>query len=305
MGFGMAIIDGMNYTVLTMVHGKNSSLPLSCMHAIYGVGGILAPYLVVYAPNYSWQVLALVHGSLGLTLLVRRLLYGKPKNWKAKVRGATNAAASEGGESQMKAGVPRRVMAGGLAFMLFMEAIEGAIGSWAFSFAVTDLGQPPIVAALFPATFYLAFTTCRMMCVVTLWYIDVNPPQVAHVCSWLTMLGCMLFQLGTSWVEKGTEEEPPEIPLKFLLMSIGLLAMGLAPQVTMMQASVALHGHLSPQQVGLYTLALNIGTTMGLWFPGVVSLPWAQSIWGGCAICILTAFYRDFPLRRKIGSAEA
>jgi len=256
------------------------------------VGGVLAPYLVVATPRYCWEVLAVCHGTLGLVLLVKRLRHGKPNNWKEKIRGTTNVTSLEAGEPQLGAGIPFRVMAGGLSFILFTEAIENGMGSWAFSYAVTELGQPPIVAAIFPATFYFTFTSFRVLVVALVWYVDIAPSTLVHINAWVTLVGAVLLQVVSSGITKGTEEEVPVIPLKLLLTCISLIAIGVSSQVGMMQASLQQHGKMSPQQLGYYSVSLNLGATMGFWFPGVVSLPLAQSVWGACAVCIISAFVR-------------
>jgi len=297
-GFAVSLLDTMNVTVLTTVHGKHSSLPFSIFHAVYGLGGVVAPYLFVATPNHCWEVLAACHGILGLALLVRRLQHGKPNDWKAKVRGTASVTSLEAGEPSLGAGIPFRPMASGLAFIFFTEAAENAMGSWAFTYAATTLGQPPISAALFPATFYLVFTSFRVALVALLWFVDIGPSTLVHMCAWLTLLGAALLQVGSSWVTTGTGEEGPAIPKRFLLLSISLVALGVCPQVGMMQASLQQHGKMSSQQLGSYSVAINLGATMGLWFPGIVSLPAAECVWAACAACIINAFVRDFPRRR-------
>lgn len=297
MGFTVALLDTMSVTVLTLVHGKQSGLPFSVLHALYGLGGVLAPYLVVASPHHCWEILAMCHGTLGLAILARRLQHGKPTNWKAKIRGTAKVSSQEAGEPELGAGIPFRVLASGLAFIFFTDAAENAMGSWAFSYASTTLKQPPVVAALFPATFYFFFMSFRVLLVAFLWCVDIGPSTVVHICAWITLVGALLLQVGSSWA--------PVLPLKFLLMCFGLVGLGISPQVVMMQTALQQHGRLSPRQLGSYSVAGNLGSTMGLWFPGIVSLPAAECVWAACAVCIITAFVRDFPWRRHRGGGEA
>lgn len=340
MGFATSLLDMMCFAVLATVHGEHGGLPFSIFHAVNGVGGMLAPHLVVATPNHCWEILAVCHGTLGLALLVRWLQERKPRNWKAwnmaaqvlvvvgveqemvhskldwstnsqnqckwkaKIRGTTSMTSLAAGGSEQRAGIPWRVMAGGIAFIFFTEAAESAMGNWAFLYALTTLRQPSEVASLFPDIFYVVFTTFRVLCAALLWQVDIRPCTLVHICAWVTLLGAGLLHVGSSWVTNDPEDDYPVIPKRFLLVGISLIALGVCPQIGMMQASLGQHGRMNSRQLGSYTVAIHLGTTMGLFFPGVVSLPVAEFMWAACAVCIINAFVRDHAWHHNRGCGK-
>jgi len=176
------------------------------------------------------------------------------------------------------------------------------MSAWGFTFAATTLGQPDRVAALFPATFYFAYTAGRFVVVPA--SMRMLPSVIVHAGALLTLLGALLL----AFLAGGAAPASPTAPVGAVLLCVALVGAGTCPLFAMMMASLRQHGDLSPKQQGLYRTCSNLGNTMGMWLPGLVSLPRAELVWALALVLILSSSVRSFPRRASrdaCGAAEA
>jgi len=330
-GVTMAMLDTSATALVTKVHEKNCGLSMLLYCAVYAMGAMVAPFMTIANPYRAWDVLAAIDFATAMYLAAKRFA-GKPRNWKSKIRktglNETNGGGSEPGSgnisrctteepengasqrkpSKLVAAVekrpPARVLRAGFAFIFVAQAAETAMSCWAFTFAATTLNLPPKVCALFPTSFYLADTATRFA-VVPL-SSRLLPSAIAQVGTLISFAGGILFYcMSRSHADilASGELDPDQVnaTVRWFLASFAMMGSGLCPCYAMMLGSLRQHGDLSARESSYYMTSYAAGITMGMWLPGVISLPYMELGGAVSIFLIMTSHVRDFPWR---GSAS-
>jgi len=285
LGLAMTMLDTTKNALVTRVFGEGCGLPLNVYEVLYGVGAMLAPLVSVVMPEQAWNLLVAIDLALAAVVAGKRTCRGKPRNWKVKVRGI-KALDSGSSSPATPTRVPRRVLTTGLVFLVIVQACETAMSAWAFTYATAVLGLPRKVCATFPMTFYLAFTITRFVCLpLSAW---LPPSTILQASTALLLSGATLLRCITCFMGHGEATG-------LLLLCVALVGVGTCPLYAMTLASIRRHGELTAQELGWYQTSSALGNTLGLWLPGLVSLPVAQQLWAVCAFLVISASARDFP----------
>ncbi|CAK0910649.1 unnamed protein product, partial [Prorocentrum cordatum] len=86
-GWAMAVLDTLGSILVTRIHGESCSGTFARLDMAYSVGCAVAPFVVVAVHERAWPFLAVTDLVLVAVIVRKRLLRGKPRNWKAKIRG--------------------------------------------------------------------------------------------------------------------------------------------------------------------------------------------------------------------------
>jgi len=264
---------------------------------LFGLGCMVAPYMTVVANIRAWDLLALIDILTAFLLLKNRLVVGKPRNWKEKIRSSGEGPSSNCSSAQNSlpgspviSVVPSRVLRAGIAFVFVVEATETALSSWCFTYAVTVLKLPSKIAALLPTTFYTTFTCMRVILIPL--STKVAPSTLVHIGTMVVVTSVVAFfiltaQFNAALVQETRDEElfRQVIPLLVCLACYGA---GSCPLYSMMLASLRQHGQLTARQAGLYDTACNLGIATGLWAPGLISMP-SFELLGGLALWLIAS----------------
>eukprot|EP00929_Paragymnodinium_shiwhaense_P037482 TRINITY_DN19966_c0_g1_i3.p1 TRINITY_DN19966_c0_g1~~TRINITY_DN19966_c0_g1_i3.p1 ORF type:complete len:444 (+),score=73.37 TRINITY_DN19966_c0_g1_i3:81-1412(+) len=305
LGLAMAVLDTLASILVVKVHGKQCALPLLIYCGLYGVGNMAAPYVTILALDNAWYVLAAIDFTVGSTILFKRIVYGKPRDWKAKVRGAEVVALAAEGERIAEATTyaPPRIVRAGLAFVFIGEMADTAVSCWAFTFASVTLGLSNMVSAMFPSVFYLFFTLGRF----------VVAPLCSRVPPSALLQGGVVLFLGSSimfnalvWMIQSSSalsEDPVYLEAlcsKGLLVCMAMIGFSACPFYCMMLAALRQHGELTPKDAGYYNTAACLGCTAGMCLPGIFGLPCVEMC-GAIAMCfIMSSHTREFPWRKEV-----
>jgi len=303
LGFAMAVIGTFMNILLCQIHGERCSVPLTVYFALYGIGGMLGPYLTLWAPNCAWQSIGLIDLVLAVAVFKNRLLFGKPRNWKMKVRQVDPSALLDQCRQQqpdspkLTKPVPMGVFVPGLFFAFLNECIQTAISSWIFTFVVDTLGQAPAAGATFSSTFYVPFIMVRCLMLPLARF--VQPSVFVQGGIYVTTVGALVF----CWHgEKALGGTASDFHMGAMLVGTALLGVGTCPLASSIIGAMASHGDISSQRMGWYGTASTLGTTCGMWLPGLIRLSVIEFVWSSIICVVAVVSLRDFPLwqsRRK------
>lgn len=315
-GLAMAVLDTSAQILITRVHKEQCGLIMLIYCAVYGIGCMVAPFITIRDPFRVWDLLALIDLVVASSVGCRRLVIGKPRNWKAKVRGNTSApmcqvtetpsptspVAPNNTEEPAKV-LPSRVLHAGMAFVFLAQTTETAMSCWAFTFAATTLHLGKKQAALFPSSFYLSFTTARGL--VLILSTKLLPSTIAQVGTMLTVVGSLLFYSFTRHAAGCVQEvsiaseADPCVDIRPMLACLALVGAGSCPLYPMMLGSVRQHGDMDAKQQGWFMSAYSSGITAGMFLPGLISLPCIEVFGSMAMFLILSSHIRYFPLLKR------
>lgn len=317
-GLAMAVLDTSAQILITRVHKEQCGLIMLIYCAVYGVGCMVAPFIAIRDPFRVWDLLALIDLVVASSVGCRRLVIGKPRNWKAKVRGNTAASIGQATETPTSPTspvgptsteepakvLPSRVLHAGMAFVFLAQTTETAMSCWAFTFAATTLHLGKKQAALFPSSFYLSFTTARGL--VLILSTKFLPSTIAQVGTMLTVIGSLLFYnltrhaAGCVQVSIASEAELCQsMDIRPMLACLALVGAGSCPLYPMMLGSVRQHGDMDAKQQGWFMSAYSSGITAGMFLPGLISLPYIEVFGTMAMFLILSSHIRYFPLLNR------
>lgn len=252
--------------------------------ATYSMGCMVAPFVAVACPNYAWHVLAGLDLAVASVLATKRLLNGKPRGWEEKIRGASNASGDPTDARPTAAKPPpRTVVVAGSVYTLFVQVVQTGISCWGFTFGVTSLGLPDTAAATIPSVFAFFFMATRFTVILPAasWC---PPSTMLHIGTCITVISCtMLYWLSLS---------PPSLWAVLAVMAV--LGMGLCPHDSMMLAAMQLQGNMTPQDHGWYGTCYSLGTMLGMWLPGLISLSYIELMGSLSMFLILNGRKCDF-----------
>ncbi len=156
-GLGAGAVDAAlnNYVAL-----HYSSRHMSWLHAFWGVGVSVSPYIMslCLTKNFGWHM-GYRSVSIIQIVLTAVLFFSLPL-WKKKADSREESEAAEVtlGKALRVKGVPQVLV----AFLAFC-AFESTAGLWASSYMVEFRGVDPLVASRFAALFYLGITFGRFL----------------------------------------------------------------------------------------------------------------------------------------------
>jgi len=294
-GVSTALLDIFGTLLMSRVHGNQAATKLMFYDTMYGLGCMVAPFLAVLDPEQAWNVLAGCDFALAAVVAGKRLVAGKPNNWKAKIRklGSGDGARTEG----LRPKPPARVVQVGMAFTFMAQFAMTAVSCWGFTYASTTLGIPPAIAATIPGSFYAACTVARMF--VTGATVRVRAATIMHGGVLVTLVGAVAFYaLDSFLVGAILAGAPADFAISYmpwLLACFMLMGIGFCPHYSLTVVAMQDHGDLAPQQHGWYATSTCLGITAGMFLPGFFSLAVIELFGTVCLLLILNSNARDFP----------
>jgi len=290
-GLAMSMLDTMSLFLVTTVVKKSGGTMLSFYDVCYGIGGMVAPFVTVAMPDTCWDVLAAFDLLIAGSLAWRRVMRGKPRNWKAKLRGTDTSLSNY----QLPSGaVPARVLRAGIAFTFVSQIASTSVSAWGFTFASQHLGLPDAAAALIPSTYYFASTVTRFFIAgASTRFI---PSAIIQMSLVVFVSGAFLFRA----LAAGISAAPCSLETYTLLASVALMGVGACPHHSFMLVAMTQHGDLHPREHGLYTAGTSLGATSGMVLPSLISLPNVSVASAVALALIMNSRVRDFPWRDQL-----
>jgi len=255
----------------------------------------MGPYVTIYAPNYAWQIMGWIDLALAAIILKKRLFKGKPRNWKAKIRGnAEETTEADACESLCTATNCRKCPSGtyvrGCLFNLLSEAIQTAMSSWIFTFLFDTLGQTKSLAAYFSSFFYVTFIVMRAVTLPLQLKLRASVFVQASVI--IIVIGALVFCHYAEQAASGRGVFPEGM----LLLGVALLGAGTCPLGSSIIGAMRYHGDISAERMGFFCTSGTIGTMLGMWIPGLVALSRIQLIWATMLTALSFASCYEVPL---------
>ncbi|CAJ1358138.1 unnamed protein product [Effrenium voratum] len=296
-GAAMSVLDTFNIMLVGRLLKSSSGSALSKYDLCYGIGGMVAPFVAVWAHRHSWDLLATLDLCIAMVVVRRRACLGKPTDWKQKIRNPEGAegglaSASEAKGVEQAAAVPSRVVKAGLAFTLISQIGSTSISAWGFAFVTKHHHFPEKWAALVPSSFYLASMLPRL---INTWLArHILPSALVHISLVFVLLGAICFLMASMALDA-----EPQGSYRLLFAGITLLGAGYSSHYSFVLVSMTQHGELTPQQNGMFGSTVCMGITMGLWLAGFFHLARLEQSVSALLIAIWMAHIREFPICRK------
>jgi len=294
-GTSMALLDLFTTVLMSRVHGKHTGTMLTFYDIMCGVGSMVAPFLAVVDPEQAWNVLAACDFALAAIVTGKRLIAGKPSNWKAKIRRLESAGGP--GADGLRTKPPTRVVQVGMSFTFMVQFAMTAVSCWGFTYARTTLGMPAAIAAAIPGSFYAACTVARLF--ITAATVRVQESTIMHGAVLVTLVAAVAFYaLDSFLVGAILAGAPADFAISYmpwLLACFMLMGIGFCPHYSLTVVAMQDHGDLAPQQHGWYATSTCLGITAGMFLPGFFSLAVIELFGTVCLLLILNSNARDFP----------
>mmetsp|Transcript_89868 Transcript_89868/g.277893 ORF Transcript_89868/g.277893 Transcript_89868/m.277893 type:complete len:413 (+) Transcript_89868:3-1241(+) len=301
-GFATAMLDIFTTVLMSRVHGRRMGTMLVFYDTFYGIGCMIAPFIAVMDPQECWNLLAAFDFVLAAAIAGKRLIAGKPRDWKVKLRrGCDSPDPSQGKALMAPKPPPPRVVRAGMAYTFMVQFTMTAVSCWGFTYASTTLGMPASLAATIPGSFYAACTIARLFIApATLRH---RPSVIMHVSILLTVVAAVAFYVLdfhlTAALAAGASADTVVSLMPLLVACFMAMGAGFCPHFSLMLAAMQEHGELAPQQHGWYGTSTCLGVTAGMWLPGLVRLPIIELAGSACLLLMLNGFARDFPRSSK------
>jgi len=296
LGFAMGVIGTLVEVLSCQVYKDKCTFHLTIYFGIYALGGMAGPYVTIYAPDHAWQFMGWIDLALAAFVLKKRLLSGKPRNWKAKIRGNAEEAVDETDASEgLKTSVNNSRQCPASAFIrcclfnFLSEAVQTAMSSWIFTFMFDTLGQSKTLAANSSSLFYASFIAMRL---VTL------PLQLRMQASFFVQSSIVVIAIGALvFYQYATQAMSGNgFSEGMLLLGVTLLGAGTCPLGSAIIGAMRQQGHISAERMGFYAATGTVGCMCGMWVPGIVSLPSIQVVWTAMLVVVSLTSCRDVPL---------
>jgi len=301
-GLAQGLLDTAGTLLMTRVFGKKAAAPMAIYDIFYSVGCMVAPFIAVWDPLRAWDILASLDFLFAVMLVSKRVRRGKPRNWKAKVRGQPDAVPSDadresGTTAPPPFKVPHRVVRIGVAFTFAVQVTMTSVSCWGFTYAVRSLQWQTTDAALIPSMFCAAGFICRLIIAGASSRFAVT--SVIHNAALLCLFAAMGIPALGHCMTGALSTAVPSAWLALyrvtLIACFMLVGMGTAPHYAMMLAAMARHGELDSRVHGIYNTVASLGITVGIWAPGACGLP-AVVLCGAIAMfLIINSHQCDFP----------
>jgi len=295
LGFSMGVIATLVEVLVCKIYKEKTGIALTIYFGIYAVGGMCGPYVTIYAPNYAWQIMGWIDVALAAIVLKNRLLKGKPRNWKAKIRGNAEEARETDASKNLHTSTNCRKCPTGVyvrccMFVCLSEAIQTAMSSWIFTFLFDTLGQTKSLAAFFSSFFYVIFIVTQAALL---------PLQLRLRASVFVQFSIIIIAMGAlvfcHYAEQATSGRGV-FPKRMLLLGVALLGVGTCPLGSNIIAAMRYHGDISAERMGFFCTSATMGTMLGMWIPGLVALSRIQLIWAAILTALGFASCHDVPL---------
>lgn len=236
MGVAQGVLDVGNNVMLMRTHGQAVAPYMNALHCFYGVGALLAPLCVSWAPSVAWG-----YWSLALAMLpvaVHLALARSPK-----------PVVPIHAELEQRSPASARLLWLLVAFFLLGQGAEAGFAGWIYTVAL-GTGFSEDAAARLLSSFWAAFTLGRMLSIAAAAHL--RPKLMLTI----DLLGALLSVAFLLAIEGPTATW------------IGTLALGLS-LASLFPATMSLAGeHLRLR--GAVTSKLFVGASLGS-----MSVPWA------------------------------
>ncbi len=154
LGFGAAILEAALNSHLAKLPNKTALL--NYLHAFYGVGALLSPFIAsqLLANEFSWNAIYLVFGAVSLTLLIsiQRIFT------KADQGNSNREINTDSQESPLK----YRFVWLFAFFLLFYAGAEISLGHWSYSFLTEYRHETTELAGWLVSGYWLGLTVGRI-----------------------------------------------------------------------------------------------------------------------------------------------
>ena len=154
LGFGAAILEAALNSHLAKLPNKTALL--NYLHAFYGVGALLSPFIAsqLLANEFSWNAIYLVFGAVSLTLLIsiQRIFT------KADQGNSNREINTHSQESPLK----YRFVWLFAFFLLFYAGAEISLGHWSYSFLTEYRHETTELAGWLVSGYWLGLTVGRI-----------------------------------------------------------------------------------------------------------------------------------------------
>jgi len=161
LGFGAAILEAALNAHLA--NFPNKTALLNYLHAFYGVGALVSPFLAsqLLAAELSWNLVYFGLGAISLALLMSiRGLFTRAD----KEQAATETACDQNNDSNTPQDSPLKYRFVWLFafFLLFYAGAEISLGNWSYSFLTEYRHEETTVAGWLVSGYWLALTVGRV-----------------------------------------------------------------------------------------------------------------------------------------------
>lgn len=189
LGFGAAILEAALNAHLANLPNKTALL--NYLHAFYGVGALLSPFLAsqLLEAQFSWNVIYLVLGTISICLLISiRGLFTK-----ADATSTTGENNSE--HTTTKSPLKYRFVWLFAFFLLFYAGAEISLGHWSYSFLTEYRHENAALAGWLVSGYWLGLTIGRV-CIAPLAH-KIGSKGIINTCLIGVVCGLLLFNLVT------------------------------------------------------------------------------------------------------------
>lgn len=160
LGFGAAILEAALNAHLANLPNKTALL--NYLHAFYGVGALLSPFMAsqLLEAEFSWNVIYFGIGAISLTLLLSvRGIFTKTDD-----KQAVTETHSENNNDDTPKDTPLKYRFVWLFafFLLFYSGAEISLGNWSYSFLTQYRHEETVLAGWLVSGYWLALTLGRV-----------------------------------------------------------------------------------------------------------------------------------------------
>lgn len=187
LGFGAAILEAALNAHLANLPNKTALL--NYLHAFYGVGALLSPFLAsqLLEAQFSWNVIYFVFGTISVCLLISiHGLFTKADATSTTSEGSSNDTVTE---SPLK----YRFVWLFAFFLLFYAGAEISLGHWSYSFLTEYRHENTALAGWLVSGYWLGLTIGRV-CIAPLAN-KIGSKGIINTCLIGVICGLLLFNL--------------------------------------------------------------------------------------------------------------
>ena len=185
LGFGAAILEAALNSHLASLPNKTALL--NYLHAFYGVGALLSPFLAsqLLEAKFSWNIIYFIIATVSLCLLLSiRALFTKAD---------ATTTISEESSNQENSPLKYRFVWLFAFFLLFYAGAEISLGHWSYSFLTEYRHESTALAGWLVSGYWLGLTVGRV-CIAPLAH-KICSKNIINTCLIGVVCGLLLFNL--------------------------------------------------------------------------------------------------------------